>query len=757
MADIKRLNYFNGQFLKQEDFNDEQGYHIDMRRRLNRSLQTWGVADTGLQVTLVQGANNQISVGAGMALDNQGREIVLLTPQTKNLSSEPANSDVYVTIQYQETKTDPPPNSTDPTLFTRWTELPKIEIVRTQPPADGGVITLAKIRLDASSNVASIDQSVRAVASSKIAPKSNLQVGSLTWGNRSQLLTDQGGSIELGGDSSTAGTGTPYIDFHFNGRTEDFNTRIINDADGMLTLRATTTHTTGKLIADGNVGIGTTNPGSALQIMVPASSNPIKALTVDVDSFGNATNSRASYFMQVRDIQGAPPAGQTHFYIRGDGRVGIGTADPNAQLHVSDTLVVGPIASGQAKGRLEVSGPIAELAFMRRTLTSWPASPVAGDRFLWYNPDGSARLWTQVLGDLLSVSSEGHMSMIGNLSFGTKVRQMINLWSTEYGIGIQSGTQYYRTAAHFAWFKGGAHNDATFNPGTGGTVQMVINSSGNVGIGTANPGGKLEVAGDIRAGNSDIYFTKTDHNHSAFGNNAGFAAIENAKDFEGLMILGRQMPGRRVVKLWDFLQVNGNLEVTGSKSGYVVDRFVNNLDDTLEEGDVVVIGQNQASAYYGLYDNIPVPEVDMTEHVYDTRVCGIVSEVHVDSPSGGNEILTSDIGDQKGVRPRSSKARGKTKSVASNALSPEELSQMERTKVAPGQMGTMVTLGAFAHCKVDADFASIKVGDLLTTSPTKGHAQKVLEPTQAVGAILGKALGSLKKGKGKIPVLVMLH
>lgn len=223
------------------------------------------------------------------------------------------------------------------------------------------------------------------------------------------------------------------------------------------------------------------------------------------------------------------------------------------------------------------------------------------------------------------------------------------------------------------------------------------------------------------------------------------------------MILGRQMPGRRVVKLWDFLQVNGNLEVTGSKSGYVVDRFVNNLDDTLEEGDVVVIGQNQAPAYYGLYDNIPVPEVDMTEHVYDTRVCGIVSEVHVDSLSGGNEILTSDIGDQKGMRPRSSKARGKTKSVASNALSPEELSQMERTKVAPGQMGTMVTLGAFAHCKVDADFASIKVGDLLTTSPTKGHAQKVLEPTQAVGAILGKALGSLKKGKGKIPVLVMLH
>ena len=69
----------------------------------------------------------------------------------------------------------------------------------------------------------------------------------------------------------------------------------------------------------------------------------------------------------------------------------------------------------------------------------------------------------------------------------------------------------------------------------------------------------------------------------------------------------------------------------------------------------------------------------------------------------------------------------------------------------------MATLGAYAHCKVDADVAPIEVGDLLTTSPTKGHAQKALDPAKAMGAIIGKALGSLKKGKGKIPVIVMLQ
>ena len=60
-------------------------------------------------------------------------------------------------------------------------------------------------------------------------------------------------------------------------------------------------------------------------------------------------------------------------------------------------------------------------------------------------------------------------------------------------------------------------------------------------------------------------------------------------------------------------------------------------------------------------------------------------------------------------------------------------------------------------CYVDADIAPIAVGDLLTTSPTRGHAQKVLQPDKALGAIIGKALGRLDAGQGKIPVMVLLH
>jgi len=107
-------------------------------------------------------------------------------------------------------------------------------------------------------------------------------------------------------------------------------------------------------------------------------------------------------------------------------------------------------------------------------------------------------------------------------------------------------------------------NQAGLDLYTGSTARLSITNGGNVGIGTINPQGRLDVGGDIRAGNSDIYFTRTDHNHTGIGNTSGFAAIENAADFDSLMILGRAGTSRgRNVRLWDYLQVNGGMDVAG--------------------------------------------------------------------------------------------------------------------------------------------------------------------------------------------------
>jgi hypothetical protein len=61
------------------------------------------------------------------------------------------------------------------------------------------------------------------------------------------------------------------------------------------------------------------------------------------------------------------------------------------------------------------------------------------------------------------------------------------------------------------------------------------------------------------------------------------------------------------------------------------------------------------------------------------------------------------------------------------------------------------------YCKVDATYSSIEIGDLLTTSTTRGYAMKADDHHKAFGSVIGKALKSLQEGKGLIPVLVALQ
>jgi len=61
------------------------------------------------------------------------------------------------------------------------------------------------------------------------------------------------------------------------------------------------------------------------------------------------------------------------------------------------------------------------------------------------------------------------------------------------------------------------------------------------------------------------------------------------------------------------------------------------------------------------------------------------------------------------------------------------------------------------YCKVDANYAPIEVGDLLTTAPSLGHAMKASDPLKAFGAVIGKALRPLNAGRGLIPVLIALQ
>jgi hypothetical protein len=103
---IERLNYYNGQRLEAADFKLEQDYHIRVRRWLNKSLYSAGIAD-GLEVQKDKGDPQQVIVSPGLALDSEGREIILLEEtriKVEGQKSEKAGEveGNYLFIQYRE-------------------------------------------------------------------------------------------------------------------------------------------------------------------------------------------------------------------------------------------------------------------------------------------------------------------------------------------------------------------------------------------------------------------------------------------------------------------------------------------------------------------------------------------------------------------------------------------------------------------------------------------------------------------------------
>ena len=68
-----------------------------------------------------------------------------------------------------------------------------------------------------------------------------------------------------------------------------------------------------------------------------------------------------------------------------------------------------------------------------------------------------------------------------------------------------------------------------------------------------------------------------------------------------------------------------------------------------------------------------------------------------------------------------------------------------------------VALTGRVNVRADCSNGAIKPGDLLTTSSNPGYAMRVTDHVRAQGAILGKAMTSLKDSKGMILVLVTLQ
>jgi hypothetical protein len=295
-----------------------------------------------------------------------------------------------------------------------------------------------------------------------------------------------------------------------------------------------------------------------------------------------------------------------------------------------------------------------------------------------------------------------------SLNFGNNTRQMLNLWSSVYGVGVQAGTLYFRSdgsfidSGNFAWYRGGVHADGLLDPG-GGTTLMTLENTG-----------RLTVEGGVRVNfASPFNRPQLEINDPA---DTGFARIRMRTGTRALWdIATGTTPGLLQTNSLRFfsdgngdvmtLSTNGNLfvRVVTITGGADLAEPFQISDKEITKGAVVIIDEEHPG------------QLKLSEHAYDTRVAGIVSGANGVNPG----LMLSQQGTLEGNH--------------------------------------SVALSGRVYVQADASKIPIKPGDLLTTADAPGHAMKVTDPTRAQGAILGKAMTGLKEGKGLVLVLVSLQ
>ena len=238
------------------------------------------------------------------------------------------------------------------------------------------------------------------------------------------------------------------------------------------------------------------------------------------------------------------------FIARGTGNIGIATTEPKTKLHIAAGSDARP---SEANSGYLIIGDAAgkHLALDSSSIVAKDTATTSGTLKLQY--DGGET----VLGGKVTVRESG------NLFFGYKTRQMINLWGDEYGIGLQASTQYFRTGNSFAWYRGGTHHDSALQAGKDGQLQMVINAHGHVGIGTVAPEAKLDVEGHTRLGKGIAESWFPHGNGWAYISGKGIIFLDDVAgqsvermriDDHGNVGIGTQSPGEK-------LHVHGNVHV----------------------------------------------------------------------------------------------------------------------------------------------------------------------------------------------------
>ena len=204
--------------------------------------------------------------------------------------------------------------------------------------------------------------------------------------------------------------------------------------------------------------------------------------------------------------------------ISSNGNIGIGTTNPSKKLEVvGDVSFSGDLDVG---GSLNIGSITNVETFVNDISTN--LSNLSQDKIengnsnvtvnssggsITFDTAGSQRMIIKNDGD---ISFSGILNVTDTIIFGSTSRQMINLFGTKFGIGVESASTYFRSDNNFRWYKGGTHSASS----AGGTKLMDLDTNGN-----------LVISGTITA--SDFS-----------GNAASATALETARTIGGVTFDG---------------------------------------------------------------------------------------------------------------------------------------------------------------------------------------------------------------------------
>jgi hypothetical protein len=846
-TDIERMNYYEGEYLGAKDFQAEQEYHRDMRRRHNLGQHTWGIV-TGLELAQAPnggqaGSNVEVDVylQPGMAVDGFGREIVLLTQTqlTQQMFAAFYNPDsnakpqwMYIWIAYQQALLKPPSDACTSMnvskAFGRVEETyaltatatasapPNSAIVvdgtQTTPPVEPSPPATSTAPLtDPPSIPLPYDDSVPFQEFSTEDLVWWLPLGRVMWDPHNEVF------IQTNADPTqaaiAAAVGREYagnVSATTYAPTGNY-TILDREAPYPLPAKATDPSYNGVQVeivgalqvdrllnAETNVLIGGDyNPSSK----VPLSPLTIIAsgLNEELIQFRNPAGQETWHICE--NLNGTSPginfgeftspgtAAEGRLFLQAGGRVGIGTLAPQQNLSVNAAINLDQagansgnlnpgltfgnksgegISSNRAAGGVNANGLdfyIASAVRMSLTQagrlglgTAAPAAQleISGGQWDLTNTAGDLRIGNNAMSLKFGVAlggagaGDGRIRAVGGtnrLMIGAGTSDTITVANSRVGIntltpqqdlsvdgslnvdqadqntgaGVHPGITFGSTSGEGIASQRTGANRFGLNFYTGFTLKMSIASpangggvatTGNLTIGAAPVSQNLPAPGTLTINGNRTYLLGADAANWHWIMAGGKAEFDGTGGNNALGFSYDSATRK------GFITTNSNwtMNFAGPKIGFVVDRFINRSGEQLERGDVVVIHEHSAGPLLGGSNQIPLIEVERTSKACDPRVCGVV-----------DEPVTHSAG----------------------------LQDLDPKKLGKRSIGLMVTLGAYGQCKVDADIAPILAGDLLTTSPTPGHAQRLADtPRARPGVVIGKALKTLEKGKGLIPALI---